>query len=186
VWLILVVGFSWGLNLWAQADKQATGKLADRPTGKQEKAQPSDKEPEYAEPPEEDESLATPKVYTFNPLQAKKEIETGDFYMKRGNYRGAASRFREASMWDDGSEEAFYKWGDAAEKMKDYTAAREAFGKFASMTADKKKADDVRKRIAKMPKVDKVAQPEAPFRVPPGTPIPGQNPASQQTKARQR
>lgn len=89
-------------------------------------------------------------------------------------------------MWDDGSEDAFYKWGDAAEKMKDYTSAREAFGKFASMTADKKKAEEVRKRMAKMPKVDKVAQPEAPFRVPPGTPIPGRNPANQQTKARQR
>lgn len=151
------------------------------------KAQSDKQEPVYVEPPEEDESLITPKVYTFNPLQAKKEISTGDFYMKRGNFRGAAARFREATMWDDGSEEAFFKWGEAAEKMKDYTSAREAFGKFVSMTADKKKADEARKRVAKMPKVDKVAPAEAaPLRIPQGYPIPGQNPASQQTKAQQR
>lgn len=161
VLLILLLG----LSLNAQSDKQ---------------------EPVYVEPPEEDESLITPKVYTFNPLQAKKEISTGDFYMKRGNYRGAAARFHEATMWDDGSEEAFFKWGEAAEKMKDYTSAREAFGKFAAMTADKKKADDVRKRVAKMPKVDKVIQPQAPFREAPGTPIPGQSPANSQSKAQKR
>ena len=51
---------------------------------------PDPNPPKYAEPPEEDESLATPKVYSFNPLQAKKEISTGDFYMKRGNFKGAA------------------------------------------------------------------------------------------------
>lgn len=169
VWLILVVGAS----LWAQAEKQ-TAKLGDRPANKQADQASDGKEPEYAEPPEEDENLATPKVYTFNPLQAKKEIQTGDFYMKRGNFRGAAARFREASMWDDGSEEAFFKWGEAAEKLKDYTAAREAFGKFASMTADKKKADDVRKRVAKFPKVDKVAAPQPPLIPPPGYPKPGQ------------
>ncbi len=148
-----------GLSLKAQSDKQPT---ADK------------QQPVYAEPPEEDENLATPKVYTFNPLQAKKEIETGDFYMKRGNFRGAAARFREASLWDDGSEDAFYKWGEAAEKMKDYTAAREAFGKFASMTADKKKAEDVRKRMAKFPKEDHVTPPKPPLQTAPGVPVPGQ------------
>jgi tetratricopeptide (TPR) repeat protein len=176
--LILV----FGLSLWAQADKQETnpaGKLSDRPANKPAEPATDGKEPVYAEPAEEDESLATPKVYTFNPLQAKKEIETGDFYMKRGNYRGAAARFREASMWDDGSEDAFYKWGEAAEKMKDYTSAREALGKFASMTADKKKADEVRKRMAKFPKEDHVTAPQPPFRMPPGAPVPGQNPARQ-------
>ena len=77
-------------------------------------------------------------------------------------------------MWDDGSEDAFFKWGEAAEKLKDYTSAREAFGKFASMTADKKKADEVRKRMAKFPKEDKVAAPQPPLIPPPGYPKPGQ------------
>lgn len=105
----------------------------------------------YATPPEEDESLATPKVYTFNPLQAKKEISTGDFYMKRGNFKGAAGRYREATQWDDGNPDGFFKLGEASEKLKDFLAAREAFGKFAEITPDKKKAAEARKRVAKYP-----------------------------------
>jgi tetratricopeptide (TPR) repeat protein len=112
---------------------------------------PDPNPPKYEVPPEEDESLATPKVYTFNPLQAKKEVSTGDFYMKRGNFKGAAYRYREATHWDDGSADAFFKLGEASEKLKDYPTAREAFEKFAGMTADKKKASDARKRIAKYP-----------------------------------
>ena len=105
----------------------------------------------YEEPPEEDETLSTSKVYTFNPLQAKKEIDVGNFQMTRGNYKGAAGRFREATMWDDGNSEAFYKLGDASEKMKDYSAAREAFAKYSSLVTDKKKIAEVQKRIAKYP-----------------------------------
>jgi tetratricopeptide (TPR) repeat protein len=112
---------------------------------------PDPKPTVYATPPEEDESLATPKVYTFNPLQAKKEIQTGDFYMKRGNYKGASYRYREATLWDDGNADGFFKLGEANEKLKNFPAAREAFEKFASMGADKKKVADARKRIAKYP-----------------------------------
>ena len=116
--------------------------------------------PKYEEPPEEDTSLATPKVYTFNPLQAKKEIEVGDFSLKRGNVKGAVYRYREATNWDDGNATAFYKLGDATERMKDYASAREAFTKYAALTDDKKKVAEVQKRMEKYPK--NAAAPQAP------------------------
>jgi tetratricopeptide (TPR) repeat protein len=113
---------------------------------------PPDPKPQvYAAPPEEDETLATPKVYSFNPLQAKKEISTGDFYMKRGNFKGAAGRYREATMWDDGNADGFFKLGDASEKLKDYASAREAFTKYAALVGDKKKSAEIEKRLAKYP-----------------------------------
>ncbi|MEO8100111.1 MAG: hypothetical protein ABI811_20595 [Acidobacteriota bacterium] len=108
-------------------------------------------EPKYAEPPEADESLATPTVYTFNPLQAKKEIEVGDFNAHRGNFKGAAQRYREATLWDDGSVDAFFKLGDATERLKDYPSARAAFTRFVALSPDKKRAAEVTKRIAKYP-----------------------------------
>jgi tetratricopeptide (TPR) repeat protein len=112
---------------------------------------PDPKPPVYATPPEEDETLATPKVYSFNPLQAKKEISTGDFYMKRGNYKGAAGRFREATQWDDGNADGFFKLGEASEKLRDYAAAREAFKKYVALAGDKKKTAEIEKRVAKYP-----------------------------------
>ena len=45
-------------------------------------------------PPEEDEALV-PKEYSFNPLQASKEMTAGNFYFKKGNYRAAAHRFED-------------------------------------------------------------------------------------------
>lgn len=140
--------------------------------------------PVYEEPPEEDESLSTSKVYTFNPLQAKKEIEVGNMHMTRGNYKGAVYRFREATLWDDGNAEAFYKLGEANEKLKDYPAAREAFTKYTEMIGDKKKIADVQKRMAKYP--EKAPEPvkkdpeintkNAPVygTPPPGSRVPGQ------------
>jgi hypothetical protein len=112
---------------------------------------PDPNPPKYEIPPEEDESLATPKVYTFNPLQAKKEISTGDFYLKRGNLKGAAYRYREATLWDDGNPDGFFKLGEVSEKVKDFPTAREAFTKYLGLVTDKKKTADVSKRIAKYP-----------------------------------
>ncbi|MEP6962740.1 MAG: hypothetical protein ABI995_11730 [Acidobacteriota bacterium] len=112
-------------------------------------------EPVYAPPPEADESIAVPRVYTFNPLQAKKEIEVGDFNARRGNFKGAAQRFREATLWDDANSDAFFKLGDASERLKDYPSAKAAFTKFIQLAADKKpeqkKVADIKARIAKYP-----------------------------------
>jgi hypothetical protein len=55
-------------------------------------------------------------------------------------------------MWDDGNADGFFKLGEVSEKLKDYGAAKEAFTKYASMIEDKKKAEEIRKRIAKYPK----------------------------------
>jgi outer membrane protein assembly factor BamD (BamD/ComL family) len=107
--------------------------------------------PVYPEPPEEDETLATARQYSFNPLQAKKEIDAGNFYFKKGNYRAAANRYREATLWDDSSAEAFYKLGEAYEKMASLDRAREAYTRFLALSADKGKANDVRKRMARWP-----------------------------------
>lgn len=71
--------------------------------------------------------------------------------MTRGNYKGAAGRFREATLWDDGNIDAYYKLGEANEKLRNFSAAREAFTKYVSMVSDKKKVADVQKRLAKYP-----------------------------------
>jgi len=70
------------------------------------------------EPPEEDESLA-PKTYSFNPLEADKDVKVGLYYYKKGNYKAAMSRFHEATLWNPTYAEAFLRLGESAEKLKD-------------------------------------------------------------------
>ena len=103
------------------------------------------------EPPEEDVALA-PREYTLNPVQSKKEITAGNFYFKKGNYRAAATRYREATRWDNGSAEAFFKLGEANEKARDLKAAREAYETYLKLEGDAKIAAALRKKIAKWPK----------------------------------
>ena len=103
------------------------------------------------EPPEEDESLV-PKVYSFNPLQATKELKIGNYYYKKGNYRAAAQRFQEAIKWDGTLAEAFLRLGEAREKQRDRKAAAEAYAKYLEIAPDAKDAAEVKKRLAKVRK----------------------------------
>ena len=100
-------------------------------------------------PPEEDKSLAT-QDYGFNPVQAQKEIRTGNYYFKKGSYRAAAGRFVEATKWNSGEPEAWLRLAEAQEKLRDKTAAREAYEKYLELAADAKNADDIRKKIDKL------------------------------------
>ena len=101
-------------------------------------------------PPEEDKSVAVP-VYGFNPQQAQKEIRTGNYYFKKGSYRAAAGRYTEATRWNSGEPEAWYKLGEAEEKLKDSKAAKEAYGKFLEVAdAKDKRAEEIKRKIEKM------------------------------------
>jgi tetratricopeptide (TPR) repeat protein len=107
-------------------------------------AQQTKQKPE--EPPEEDESLK-PKVYDFNPLQAEKEFNVGNFNWKRGNFKGAALRFEEATKWNPQFGDAYLRWAEALEKLKDSRKARQVYAKFLEVAPDHKRAGEIRKKI---------------------------------------
>ncbi len=100
-------------------------------------------------PPEEDESLSKPKDYTFNPLQANKELQIGNYYMKKGSYRAAAQRFREATKWNGGLAEAWLRLAEAEEKQNDKKAARQAYAKYLELSPDAKNAGAIKKKLRK-------------------------------------
>ena len=108
-------------------------------------------EPQEQAPPEEDEA-EKPKEYSFNPLQAEKEVRIGNYYFRKGNYRAAALRFREATRWNTNFSEAYLQLGVAEEKRKDWRAAREAYEKFIELAPDDKRSSDIRKRIERLSK----------------------------------
>jgi len=113
--------------------------------GQEPKLQQS--KPVQQEPPEEDEAIA-PKEYTFNPLQANKEVEIGNYYFKKHNYRAAAKRFTEAIKWNPGFAEAFLRLGETDEKLRDKNAARLAYSKYLELQPGAKNAEDIKKRLS--------------------------------------
>ena len=100
-------------------------------------------------PKEEDESIAE-KDYSFNPLQAEKEVRIGNYYFKKGSFRAAALRFREAIKWNEAYGEAWMRLGEAEEKQKDRRAAREAYAKYLELSPDAKNVPEIRKKLEKM------------------------------------
>ncbi|HTX34576.1 MAG TPA: hypothetical protein VME43_06125 [Bryobacteraceae bacterium] len=103
-------------------------------------------------PPEEDTSV-TEKTYSFNPLQAQKELQTGNFYYHKGSYRAAEGRYKEATLWNNGYDEAWLKLGETEEKLRDKKAARTAYQKYLELASDQKdekdqkKVEEIRKKL---------------------------------------
>jgi tetratricopeptide (TPR) repeat protein len=100
-------------------------------------------------PPEEDKAQI-PKQYVFNPLQSKKEVTVGEFYFKKGDYRAAAIRFREATKWDDSNSEAWLRLGETEEKNHSPKTAREAYEKYLQLAPEAKNAPEIKKRRDKL------------------------------------
>jgi len=109
------------------------------------KAKPAPQTQEQ-EPPEEDESLAK-KEYSFNPLEAEKDLKVGDYYFRKGNYKAAVSRFREATLWNPTFAQAFLRLGEGEEKLKDRAAAKQAYAKYLELAPDGKDAAAVKKKL---------------------------------------
>jgi Tfp pilus assembly protein PilF len=105
--------------------------------------------PPVQEPPEEDLSIAEKQEYTFNPLQAAKELKIGAFYFKKGSFRAAARRFEEATKWDPNSSEAWLRLGEAHSKLKDDKAARTAWEKYLELEPEGKQSADIRRKLGR-------------------------------------
>jgi len=99
-------------------------------------------------PPDEDKTNAK-EQYSFNPLQSKKDVTVGEFYFKKGDFKAAAMRFREATKWNEGNAEAWLRLGDAEDRMKDPKAARNAWEKFLQLAPEAKNAPEVRRKLDK-------------------------------------
>jgi tetratricopeptide (TPR) repeat protein len=119
----------------------------DDPQLKKRTDQPKPQQQQEQEPPEEDESLA-PKTYSFNPLEADKDVKVGLYYYKKGNYKAAMSRFHEATLWNPTYAEAFLRLGESAEKLKDKKTEHEAYEKYISLAPNEKQAEAIKKKLA--------------------------------------
>jgi tetratricopeptide (TPR) repeat protein len=134
------------------AQDQATPQTA--PDDTQSKPQLEQRTPpktsgKQAVPAEEDKSFLS-EAHSFNPLQSQKSIEVGDGYFKLGKYRGAAYRYQDATLWNDGNAEAWLKLGKVQEKLKDTKAAKDAYTKYLELSPESKDAPAVRKKLQAM------------------------------------
>ena len=100
-------------------------------------------------PPDED-AVPNLEKHAFNPVESKKDVAVGDEYFKKGNYRAAAERFRDATAWNPGNAEAWMRLGEALEKREQPKQARQAYEKYLQLAGNTKAAAEVKKRLEKL------------------------------------
>jgi tetratricopeptide (TPR) repeat protein len=104
-----------------------------------------------AGPEKPDDSVT--ELHPWDPHKAQKDVEVGNFYFKRQNYRAALSRYCEALQYKPNDAIATFRVAEALEKSRDLAGAQayyEAYlkilpeGPFASQS--KKALDHIRRQ----------------------------------------
>ncbi len=67
------------------------------------------------------------ETHLWNPHKAAKDIEVGDFYFKRKNYRAAEDRYREALEYKENDATATFRLAESLEKMERRAEAQQEY-----------------------------------------------------------
>jgi tetratricopeptide (TPR) repeat protein len=70
------------------------------------------------------------EFHPWNPMKALKDIEVGDFYFKRKNYKAALDRYKEALYYKDNDAVASFRLAVCQEKIGDKAEAKKYFEQY--------------------------------------------------------
>jgi tetratricopeptide (TPR) repeat protein len=90
------------------------------------------------------------ETHPFDPHKAAKDIEVGDFYFRRKNYRAAQSRYREALLYKDNDAVATYRLAVCLEKLDRPEEAREEYESYLKILPKGHDAEHARKALEQL------------------------------------
>jgi tetratricopeptide (TPR) repeat protein len=90
------------------------------------------------------------EVHPWNPHKAAKDIEVGDFYFKRKNYRAAEDRYREALYYKDNDAIATYHLAECLEKLDRPDEARAQYESYLNILPHGPEAENAKKAIERL------------------------------------
>lgn len=90
------------------------------------------------------------EVHPWNPHKAAKDIEVGDYYFKRKNYRAAEDRYREALTYKDNDAVATFRLAVCLEKMDQPDQARKEFENYLKILPSGPQAGEAQKAIQRL------------------------------------
>ena len=98
------------------------------------------------------------EFHPWNPHKAAKDIEVGDFYFKRKNYRAAEDRYREALFYKDNDAVATFRLAQCLEKMNQPDEARQEYESYLKILPHGPEAQAARKAIDRLKGTDASAE----------------------------
>jgi len=100
--------------------------------------------------PADSSEMEVVEMKRYDPHQAEKDLEVGDFYYKRGNYKAATSRYQEALQLRPGSPLATFKLADAYEKHKELEQAAVYYSEYVRQYPDGAQVADARAALERL------------------------------------
>jgi tetratricopeptide (TPR) repeat protein len=92
------------------------------------------------------------EFHPWNPLKAAKNIDVGDYYFKRKNYKAALDRYKEALYYKDKDAIATFRLAMCQEKLGDKAEARKYFEQYLKILPEGPFAKDAHASLAKLEK----------------------------------
>ncbi len=109
-----------------------------------------------------DDSGDVQEMHPFNPHKAIKDIEVGDYYFKRKNYRAALDRYREALTYKPNDAVSTFRMGQCYEKMEDPDQAITQYEAYLKILPNGPFSADARKSLAKLKPTEQGTAAETP------------------------
>ena len=126
----------------------------------QDPPQESSSKPEQAppatppkSPPKQKKDTATqnaPDQPTWDPLRAEKDLEVGQYYMRKGDVDAAIDRFQDATTAKPGYAIPFRYLGEAQEKKGLKKEAIKSYSRYLDLYPHAEDGDKIRKKIDKL------------------------------------
>ncbi len=135
---------------------QAPGPGAPKPTGNNEVSSSKDTKIDLSPPPDDAThpgSAAAADVnefHAYDPHKADKDVEVGDFYFKKKNYRAALSRYRSALRWKPNDAIATFRLAQALEKTGDLEEARAQYAAYLKILPYGPNAKEAQKALDRL------------------------------------
>jgi len=79
---------------------------------------------------ENPDTTGVQEFHPWDPLKSKRDIDVGDFYFRRKNYKAALDRYKEALYYKDGDALANFRIAECQEKLGDKTEARKYYEQY--------------------------------------------------------
>jgi tetratricopeptide (TPR) repeat protein len=93
---------------------------------------------------------AVGEFHPWNPHKAAKDVEVGDYYFKRKNYKGAEDRYREALFYKENDAEATYHLAVCLQKMERRGEALAEYQSYLKILPSGPHAGEAQKEIERL------------------------------------
>ncbi|HLM83324.1 MAG TPA: hypothetical protein VK302_22180 [Terriglobales bacterium] len=92
------------------------------------------------------------EFHPWNPMKALKDIEVGDYYFRRKNYRAARDRYKDALYYKDNDAVASFRLAECHEKLGDKTDATKYYEQYLKILPEGSFAKDARAALDRLGK----------------------------------